>query len=161
MKITKKIFKILGITILVIIGLIIIMFGYFNLPVKKTNAEAMLGMTFSSKYASSIGLDWKANYIAMLDDLQIRKIRIPVYWDLVEEKKGEYNFADVDWQLDEARKRNAEIILAVGQKTPRWPECNIPGWAMESDSIRKANLLKLIDVVVRRYKSDSVVKYWA
>ena len=160
MKITKKIFKILGITILVIIGLIIIMFGYFNLPVKKTNAEAMLGMTFSSKYASSIGLDWKANYIAMLDDLQIRKIRIPVYWDLVEEKKGEYNFADVDWQLDEARKRNAEIILAVGQKTPRWPECNIPGWAMESDSIRKANLLKLIDVVVRRYKSDSVVKYW-
>lgn len=160
MKIVKKILKISGLISLVIIGLIIIMLGYFNLPVKKTNVEAELGMTFSSKYSSSIGLDWKANYIAMLDDLKIKKIRIPVYWDLVEEKKGEYNFEDVDWQLDEARKRNAEIILAIGQKTPRWPECNIPGWAMESDEIRKANLLKFIDVVVKKYKNDPVIKYW-
>lgn len=145
---------------MVILGVIIVMLGYFNLPVVNNNNEAKLGITFSSKYSSSIGLDWQANYVAMLDDLGIRKIRIPVYWDLVESKKGEYNFNDVDWQLNEASKRNAEVILAIGQKTPRWPECNIPQWAMESDEIRKENLLKFVDLVVSRYKNVEVVKYW-
>jgi len=146
--------------LLVVIGIIVIMFGYFNLPIENKGNDVKLGMTFSSKYASSIGLDWQANYVAMLDDLKIKKIRIPVYWDLVESKQGEYNFADVDWQLAEAQKRNAEIILAVGQKTPRWPECNIPEWAMKSDEIRKENLLKFVNVVISRYKNTEVIKYW-
>lgn len=156
----KTFFKFLGAILLMVLGIVIILFGYFNWPVKNSNQDVKLGMTFSNKYSYSIGLDWKANYLAMLDDLRIRKIRIPVYWDLVETQKGEYDFSDVDWQLDEARKRDAEIILAIGQKTPRWPECNIPEWAMESDEIRKENLRKFIAVVVERYKDDKVVKYW-
>ncbi|MFA7209699.1 MAG: hypothetical protein WC120_05495 [Parcubacteria group bacterium] len=158
--ILKAIFKTIGIAIIVLIAAAIILFGYFNLPIGNNNDFSKLGMTFSSKYASSIGLDWKANYIAMLDDLQIRKIRIPVYWDLVESSEGIYDFSDVDWQLDEAAKRNAEIILAVGQKTPRWPECNIPEWVRQDDSIRKDRLLKFVDVVAKRYKDARVVKYW-
>ncbi|KKR21943.1 MAG: mannonate dehydratase [Candidatus Moranbacteria bacterium GW2011_GWA2_39_41] len=160
MNILKKILKVVGIIIAIILGFVVIMFGYFNLPIENNNDSAKLGMTFSNKYAYSIGLDWKANYIAMLDDLHIKKIRIPVYWDLVESKQGEYDFSDVDWQLNEARKRNAEIILAIGQKTPRWPECNIPAWAMKDDQTRKENLLKYVDVTVRRYKDDPVVKFW-
>jgi hypothetical protein len=156
----RKILKFTGIVLGVILGIIILLLGYFNIPVANTNQNAQLGMTFSNKYATSIGIDWKENYIAMLDDLKIRKIRIPVYWDLVESKKGEYDFSEVDWQLQEAKKRNAEIILAVGQKTPRWPECNIPGWAMESPEIRKANLLKFVDVTIERYKNEAVIKNW-
>lgn len=160
MKFFKGVLKISGVTILGILLAIVIMFGYFNLPVENNNYTSKLGMTFSSKYAASIGLDWKANYIAMLDDLQIKKIRIPVYWDLVEPKEGEFDFSDVDWQLDEASKRGAEIVLAVGQKTPRWPECNVPAWAMQSDAIRKENILKYISVTMQRYKNNPVVKYW-
>lgn len=160
MRIFKKTAKILGIAVLIILGIIILLLGYFNLPVKTSNNDAKLGMTFSSKYASSIGLDWKANYIAMLDDLRIKKIRIPVYWDIVEAQKGEYNFSDVDWQLSEAGKRNVEVILAVGQKTPRWPECNMPDWARENDEIRKSSLLKFVHRTVDKYKNDAVIKYW-
>ena len=152
--------KILAVTVGAILGLAIILLGYFNLPIQNTTQDAQLGMTFSNKYAASIGVDWRANYIAMLDDLKIRKIRIPVYWDLVEAKKGEYDFSEVDWQLQEAGKRGAEVILAMGQKTPRWPECNIPAWAMESDAVRKSNLLQYINATAEHYKNNKVVKYW-
>ena len=32
-------------------------------------------------------------------------------------------------QIEQAAIRNVKVILAVGQKLPRWPECYIPGWA--------------------------------
>jgi len=158
-KIIKKILKIIGWSLLSAIILVILIFIYLNLPVKNKNKGANLGITFSSRYSSDIGLDWRKNYLAVLDDLQVRKIRIPVYWDLVEKNKGEYDFFDIDWQLDEAYKRNAEVILVVGQKVPRWPECFIPKW-VENDEERKTELIKFIKVVVNRYKNDQVVKFW-
>lgn len=133
---------------------------WFNWPVNEINNDAQLGITFSSRYSSDIGLNWKENFIAILDDLKIRKIRIPVYWDLIEPKEGEYNFADIDWQLQEAGKRQAEIILVVGQKVPRWPECFIPEWAEEDIEKKKNALLQTIPVVVERYKNNTTVKYW-
>jgi len=36
-------------------------------------------VTFSSRYATDLGLDWKAAYIATLDDLR-PKTADPVYW---------------------------------------------------------------------------------
>ena len=160
MKKIKKIFKIIGWLILILAILIVILFIYFNIPVKNQNDKAQLGVTFSSRYAEDIGLDWKETYLAMLDDLHVKKVRIPVYWDLVEKVEGQYNFSDIDWQLQEARKRNVEVILAVGQKVPRWPECFIPDWAAVSDSKRKEALLNFIPVVIERYKNDPEIKYW-
>jgi hypothetical protein len=134
---------------------------YFNIPVGTQNDSARFGVTFSKRYAEDIRLDWKQTYLAILDDLKIRKIRIPVYWDLVEKEQGKYDFSDVDWQLIEAQKRGVEVILVVGQKVPRWPECAIPEWAKNSDEIRKRNLLKFIDIAVRRYKDGHPeIKYW-
>lgn len=156
----KKIFKIIGKLFLIILVFVIALIIYFNLPVSSENKNAKLGVTFSKKYAEDVGLNWKEAYIAMLDDLKVRKIRIPVYWDLVESEEGRYNYDDIDWQLSEAGKRNAEIILVVGQKVPRWPECAIPAWASESDQKRKAALLKFIDKTIERYRNNSEIKYW-
>lgn len=160
MKNIKKILKIIGWVILVSVFLIILLFIYFNVPVKKQNDKAKLGVTFSYRYARDIGLDWKKAYLATLDDLQIKKVRLPVYWDLVERIEDNYDFSDIDWQLEEAQKRNVEIILAIGQKVPRWPECAIPDWAMISDQKRKESLLKFVSVVVERYKDNPDIKYW-
>jgi len=160
MKKTKKILKIISRVVLMVAILIVILFVYFNVPVKNQNDKAQLGVTFSSRYAQDIGLDWKEVYLAMLDDLKIKKIRIPVYWDLVEKVENQYDFSDLDWQLQEAQKRNAEIILAVGQKVPRWPECFIPDWAATSDLKRKESLLNFISVVVERYKNNPEIASW-
>lgn len=163
----KRILKIILWTLGGILLFLILVLGYFNLPVKNKIEKADIGVTFSNRYSKDIGLDWRANYIALLDDLSVKKIRIPVYWDLVEASKDEYNFSDFDWQLEEAQKRGAEVVLVVGQKVPRWPECFIPKWIGEdmdqiakNDEIRRRELLELIGITVKRYKGNKAVKYW-
>jgi len=159
-KVLKKILKFIGIFLAITIVLAVALLAYFNFPVFNYDKNADLGVTFSYLYARDIGVDWKANYIAMLDDLKVRKIRIPVYWNQVELKDNEYNFSEIDWQLSEAKKRNAEIILAVGQKVPRWPECFIPSWIGDNDQKRKEKLVEFVGAIVDRYKNNSEIKYW-
>lgn len=155
----KKILKIILIIFLSIVAVAVLVFTILNLPAKDKFERANLGVTFSSRYSSDIGLDWRANYVAMLDDLGVRKVRIPVYWDLVETEKNKYNFDDIDWQLAEAKKRNTEIILTIGQKVPRWPECFVPKWVAD-DEERKAELVEFLKIVVKRYQGNSEIKYW-
>jgi len=160
MRIVKKILKIIGWALAAVLAVVIIFFIYFNLPVVNKNKEAILGVTFSSRYASDIGLDWKKAYLATLDDLKVKKIRIPVYWDLAEKTEGQYDFSDIDWELSEARKRNVDVVLVVGQKVPRWPECAIPDWARVSDQKRKDSLRAFEKVVIERYKNEPSIEYW-
>ena len=77
----------------------------------------------------------------------------------MEKNRGEYDFSDIDWQLDEANKRDAKIVLAMGQKVPRWPECFAPQWATSPDT-RKEGLLSFERQVVERYKDHPEVVMW-
>ena len=136
-----------------------LLFIYINLPVRASDNDAQIGVTFSSLYAEQIGLDWKQAYIAMLDDLKIKHVRLPVYWDRVEKTEESYDFADLDWQLEQAQSRGVKIILVVGQKVPRWPECYVPKWVgADPSNLDQANLknklLAFEDVVIRRYKDN-------
>lgn len=155
-----KIAKIVGWILLFVLVIMLLFFGYINLPVKNVpDKNVELGVTFSHRYAQDLGLDWKKTFIAMLDEIKVRRIRIPVYWDLVEAEKGKYDFADVDWQLDEAGKRDAKVTLVLGQKVPRWPECFVPQW-VENDDEKKGSLLRLINRTVDRYKDNPAVERW-
>ncbi len=150
----KKFLKIVGLILGSVLLIVLLFFGYINLPVKEVSTKAVIGTTFSLRYAQDIGLDWRQAYVAMLDDLKIRYIRLPVYWDKVETADGQYDFADLDWQLDQANQRGAKIILAFGQKTPRWPECFIPQWVGSDDAKRKADLLAFEKTILERYKNN-------
>lgn len=156
----KKIFKISLVIFSSLTVLAIILLIYFNLPVKNIEKKVNIGVTFSNRYAQDIGLNWKEAYLAMLDDLKIRKVRIPIYWDLAEPKEGEYDFSDIEWQLQEAQKRKVEVILVVGQKVPRWPECFIPEWANTGDEKRKESLLKFVQTAINNFKNYPAIKYW-
>ena len=147
--------------ILKVLALIIAgFFVYINWPLKKVNQPLNLGVTYSSKYAEAIQLDPRETYLAILDDLKIKNIRLPVYWDEVEKENNKFDFSNIDWQLAEATKRNAKIILVVGQKVPRWPECFIPEWAKASDELRKKELLEEVETVVKRYRDNPAVAFW-
>lgn len=143
----------------IILSITLLFFIYINLPVKNTNSEAKIGTTFSYIYAEQIGLDWKQVYLAMLNDLEIKHIRIPIYWDRIENSEGQYDFSNIDWQLEQAQKSGAEIILVVGQKVPRWPECYVPKWVGSDpsnlDQVRlKEKLLAFQKNVIERYKDN-------
>lgn len=116
-----------------------------NLGLEKTDVS--FGVTFSKKYATELGLDWRKAYIATLDDLGVRALRLPAYWDDFEPQPGLFDFSDIDWQLNEARKRGVKVVLAVGMKLPRWPECHIPYWAKDLD---KKQLDERVMVMMRK-----------
>ncbi len=119
------------------------------------------GVTFSAPHARDIGLDWKEVYTAMLDDLGVRRMRLAAYWDEIEPTRGEFTWDDLDYQIAEAKKRDAEVILSVGRRLPRWPECHVPGWA---DTLvweeQKQEALRQITAVIERYKHERTIVMW-
>lgn len=146
-----------------LIGLIFIgglLFSYINLAVPTPQAPYVLGTTFSWKYAEALQLDWKEVYTAMLDDLKVRKIRIPVYWDYIEQEQGTYKWDRLDYEVAEAEKRDARLTIAIGRKVPRWPECFIPEWAKDDTALRQERLLIFTEAVVKRYKDSPAVERW-
>jgi len=132
---------------------------FFAMP--RNGGNVIYGITFSKDFAIYLGLDWKETYIALLDDVGVRQLRIPTYWTEIEYVKDSYNFENIDWQINEAKKRNAKIILNLGQKQPRWPECHIPDWAKNLETKeRQRKLLDAIKTTVERYKDEKAITRW-
>ncbi len=126
-----------------------------------TEKDIKLGATFSKVYASDLGLDWKETFTAVLDDLGVRLLRIPAYWTDVEPVPGVYDFSSVDWQVDEAARRGSTIILAVGRKLPRWPECHVPDWAKSLDEAKaQAAVLNMVEATVLHFSKDPSIVAW-
>lgn len=126
-------------------------------PVKNPS----MGVSFSDKRSRELGLDWQANYIALLDDLDIKSYRLMSYWDEYEKERGQFDFTNLDWQMDEAAKRGATVSLSIGLRQPRWPECHQPAWA---DSLAgnewKQALYAYMEVVVKRYEDHPALLSW-
>ena len=119
------------------------------------------GVNFSQAHARDLGLDWRAVYSAILDDLKVKNIRISADWDMLEPGDGVYDFSDLDFQMDEAEKTGAKVILVFGMKTTRWPECHVPKWAegLKKEK-REEKLLEFIGDFVSRYKSRKNLYAW-
>ena len=63
--------------------------------------------------------------------------------------------------IEEAEKRGVKIILAVGRRLPRWPECHLPDWLKhESDEVQKENMLPMLKEVVTHYKDYESIVAW-
>ena len=57
--------------------------------------------------------------------------------------------------------RGAKVILAIGQKTPRWPECHIPDWATQlSDAEYQKALAKYMEATVNHYRNHGAMEIW-
>lgn len=142
-----------------VIGLLFISIVKDNLGLE--SRAVALGATFSKPYAESLGLDWKKTYLASLDDLGVRRLRIPAYWDDIEPEPGAFNYANVDWQIAEAAKRNAKVILAVGRKLPRWPECHVPVWTEGmAESLVRTRILAMLEDAVKHYARNGAIVAW-
>src|SRR3990172_402270 len=72
--------------------------------------DADLGATFSTVYADDLAIDWREAYTAMLEDLGVRRLRLPAYWSRIEPEPGVFDFSELDWQLEQADRRGAKVI---------------------------------------------------
>jgi hypothetical protein len=139
----------------------LLIFFFYLFVGKAPQAEKIeWGVVFSQKHSQLLGLDWEENYLAILDDLKAKNLKIITHWDLIEQKENEFHFEDLDWQIKEAEKRNAKIILVIGMKTGRWPECHIPKWLDVRSSMLEKELLEYLKALVERYKNSKVIWVW-
>ncbi len=153
-KILKRIF-------LIALFLFLIFLGYLFIGSPPQAKEITFGVNFSQKHASLLGLNWQENYLALLDDLGTKKLKVAAHWDLIEPEEENFNFEDLDWQIKEAEKRKAKILLAIGMKTPRWPECHFPKWVENlKKEEQQEKILKMLEKVVLRYKDSDTIEYW-
>ncbi len=122
------------------------------------NTPTSLGISFSSTYAKELGLDPKNTFESILNDLHIKKLRLNAYWDQIESQKDQYSFTDLDWYLDQAHAHNAKVILAVGYKLPRWPECRAPKWLDGTTTETRQNeQLKFVSAVIQKYNQNTTI----
>jgi hypothetical protein len=119
------------------------------------------GMSFNTDYARELGLDWQETYDAILDDLGVRHVRLAAHWPMVEPDNNQWNFEELDYQIRRAEEVGAEVVLAVGRRLPRWPECHIPSWVRSYPrEAKNAEVLSYVETVVLRYKDSPAVKIW-
>ena len=154
----KKMLKII-ILFLVICFLFLVFYFFLGRAPKQKNI--LWGVNFSQMQAERFGLGWKETYLAILEDLKAKNIKLVINWDWVNGEKDNYYFNDVDWQVKEAENHGVKLIMVLGMKTGRWPECHIPKWAESlSKEERENEVLKYIEAMVLRYKSSDAIISW-
>lgn len=145
----------------VLCALLILFVAVVVLARKPVPEQIQYGMSFNTMYAQELGLDPNETYDAIIDELGVRHLRLAAHWPMVEPINDVYNFEELDYQIDRAEEVGAEVILAVGRRLPRWPECHIPKWAKDvSVEERQQELLDYITVVIERYKDRELITYW-
>jgi drug/metabolite transporter (DMT)-like permease len=131
-----------------------------NIPLNpKQNIE--WGITFSAKFSRQLGLNWQKNFEAIINEIKPDKIRLVVYWDEIEKEEGKFDFSETDWLIQKIKEKNIPVILVVGEKVPRWPECHQPIWAENQNlNLKSQKLLNYIEKIVNRYKNEPNLYAW-
>lgn len=154
----RLILKLLSIFLLLIAVVVLLLYALSH---KEIPSNIQYGMSFNTFYAEELGLEPNEVYDAMLDDLGVKHLRLAAHWPMIEPGKDRYDFTALDYQITRAEEVGADVVLAVGRRLPRWPECHVPTWARELEwSAQKEELRVYIEAVVMRYKDSPAVKYW-
>ncbi|MBI2011638.1 cellulase family glycosylhydrolase [Candidatus Daviesbacteria bacterium] len=150
-------------TFVCLLFLIILSVFFYSYSLEKSALEKnpKLGVTFSDKYARYLGLNPIEVLEASIKELKVKNIRVPLYWDQIEKAVGEYEFSDVDKYVNLISKNGGKIILVIGNKVPRWPECHTPTYLKNLSKERKQErLLKYLEIVVKRYDKNPSIVAW-
>jgi len=144
-----------------VICLLLVGVAYFCFGRGGEAEEIRWGVSFDSYYAEYLGLDWQEAYLALLDEVGVDHLRLVAFWDAVEPEDDRFDFARLDFQIREAERRGAKVILAIGRRLPRWPECHIPTWARGlSEEEQQIKVLEFLPDIVNRYKDSPALEFW-
>lgn len=123
--------------------------------------DVQYGASFSAPYCRYLGLRPRTVFYAGLVHLGIERFRLMSYWNVHESHEGKYDFTELDWQFELAKKHNAKITLSIGLRQPRWPEVHQPDWAKQLPKDEwRAKLAKYIEETVRRYRNHPSLESW-
>lgn len=147
--------KVLCILLAIVVILIGIMYGIAQWYIhSEENIPLQLGVSFIPDYAQGLGLNPEATMDALIG-IGVKQFRLVSYWSDGEPTQGHYNFTQLDWEFQKAEAAHAKIILTLGLRQPRWPECHMPSWAdNETESQWEPQLENYMQAVIERYKNS-------
>jgi aryl-phospho-beta-D-glucosidase BglC (GH1 family) len=156
----KRAWLIILVVVLLVVS--VIWAAISSLDFSQPGRDVKFGVTFNHKYASQdLGLDWTEVYWAIINDLGVKDIRLAMPWDLVEQGNNEYNFTDWEWMIEQAAEKDINIILVIGRRTPRWPECHDPLWLEGlSKKAQEDELLEMLKRIVNHFKKYNNIVAW-
>ena len=98
-------------------------------------SPAMIGFSFSPRTAAYFGEDPAPALLSLMNQLAPDLVRLPVYWDSVEAKRGTFDFTEtddlikvVDAYNQASGVRPARVVLIVGMRNMGYPELYVPSW---------------------------------
>jgi hypothetical protein len=127
-------------------------------PPPSAGEPVAVGATFSPERALASGLD-DLDAFRHLETMGFAVIRLAVSWDAVD--AGGYG--RLDRLVAEAERSGQPLVLAVGMKTPGWPEFHVPARlsrATPSDRGLQAAALAHVRRTVERYRSSRLIVAW-
>lgn len=151
------------ISVLLLLSGLFFLASWFGFPKEK---EVKFGVTFSTIMARQLGLEPREAFLSMADELGVKSVRLPIYWQNVEPERGNFAFGDYDYFFSVAEDRDIKIIPVIGRKLPRWPECHVPKWVITNDKLQITNeefedaVSNYIRKVINRYKDSPAVAGW-
>lgn len=148
--------------ILLILIILVSIFIVSNILTDQENLQKQVtwGVSYDPTYADYLGLNPKATYQEILTDLGTKSVRLSALWDRIEpfdSAQGKpFDFSELDWYINEAAQHQVRVLLTIGYKLPRWPECRQPKWLKNPQERR----LKMLEVVIKHYEKDFVIWAW-
>ncbi len=128
---------------------------------KHHSEPEVIGVSFSQKQAERYGVDWRANYTALLSELGFKHLRVAAYWDRIEPSQDQFDFSELDWMVAEAAKYDAKLTVVVGQKNIRYPECYYPDWLDRNNQVEAGKRAKaMVTKTVQHLKGNAAIEAW-
>ncbi len=147
----------------VILGILVavIFIGLIGFVLAQPKQDISWGINYSSLRAQDLDMEPVDLFRTILDDLTPARVRLPAYWDEMEARQGQFDFSMIDSLLAETDKRNTKVLLVVGLKQPRWPECHQPPWwDLLPQAGQDQAVLTMINQTVEHLKTHSSIMAW-
>ena len=148
---------------LVILAVFLMVSALYGIAQWYIHSEAdkplQMGVSFIPDYAQSLGIDPQQTMDALIG-IGIKHFRLVSYWSDMEPTPGQYDFTQLDWEFQKANAAHARIILTLGLRQPRWPECHAPNWTDISQPVSQwqPQLEKFMQAVVQRYQHNPALE---
>ncbi len=156
LKTTLHIGLLLSMATIIVLGILLLWS-----PSSAANQDIFWGINYSESQAAYLGLDPAATYSAMIHDLGAKRIKIHVNWNSTQKDMNIIDFTSLDRMVTEAEENDVKLVLVIGMKTGRWPECHTPDWFLQvAPDKREAEIIKYISTLVGRYKSSPALEFW-
>lgn len=151
-----KIFIVVGTLVFALMA-----FLWFGWPRAVSSEGRIYGITWSPPYARYLGISSEEGLRAAVKELEVDHVRFSTEWSSIEPNRGQFQWADLDRHLDILAEAHVPVTLAIGFKTPRWPECSHPTWSSHlSLAEREVALQQYLTALIRHVQTRREIVAW-